>query len=161
MTIIRWLHWPAAFALAAALADPALAQIYRWVDEKGVTHYEEKPGAKSARPVDLADPTGGPKPAEPAPATTRTIVQPDGTTITITRPTGETALQRQEREFQERQARRHSEIEETDRQRSAIAARAASRRRASCENAQRQLAATSLRYPQQRRYYQDIASRDC
>src|SRR3954471_3628605 len=78
----------AAALLVSILAwgpGPALAQIYRWVDEKGVTHYEEKPAAKSAKPVDLVDPTGAPKPAEPAPATTHTIVHPDGSTTTIIR----------------------------------------------------------------------------
>ncbi len=153
----------AALAVLAStfVAGPGAAQIYRWVDEKGVTHYEEKAGAKSARPVELADPTGGPKPAEKAPATTRRIVRSDGSVVTIIEERNETPLQRQEREFQQRHADRQREVDAAERQRAANAAAIQRDKRASCERAQRRLASTSLRYPSQRRTYQDIISRDC
>lgn len=51
-----------AFALlwvACGLIEPATAQVYKWVDEKGVTHYGERPPqGQKARPVDTALPTG-------------------------------------------------------------------------------------------------------
>ncbi len=149
-------------ATLALAARPALAQqIYRWVDEKGVTHYEEKAGAKTAKPVEIADPTGGPKPAEKAPSTTRTYVRPGGSTVTVIEQRNETELQRQEREFQKRHSRRTAEIDRDNRERSSIAAAEQRRKRASCESAQRKLASLSLRYPKERQYYQDIASRNC
>lgn len=39
----------------------ALAQVYKWVDDKGVTHYDASPppNAKS-REIQVRDPTGGP-----------------------------------------------------------------------------------------------------
>jgi uncharacterized protein DUF4124 len=159
---MRATHAAVAAVLASTFAaGPALAQIYRWVDEKGVTHYEEKAGAKGARPVDLADPTGGAKPAEKAPSTTRTYIRSDGSSVTVVEQRNETKLEQQEREFQQRHSQRRAEIDNDNRRRSSIAAAEQSRRRASCESAQRNLASTSLRSPQQRRYYQDIVSRNC
>ena len=147
----------------AFAADPALAQIYRWVDEKGVTHYGQRPegnGAGGAHELNMKDPTGGAKPAEtPPPTVTRRVVSSGGMTVIEER--NETPQQRQEREFQERHADRQREIDATARQRSSIAAAQQNQRRASCENAQRSLASTSLRHSQQRRDYQAIISRDC
>jgi len=93
--------------IALAIAPASLwAQVYRWVDEKGVTHYGENPGAKSAKPVELSDPTGGAKPQQAAQGDNRSqSALPYGA-----RP-GETDLQRQEREFQERQKRREARID--------------------------------------------------
>ena len=53
--------------ISCVLIDPALAQVYKWVDEKGVTHYGERPPqGQKARPVDTAPPTGPAKsPAKP------------------------------------------------------------------------------------------------
>ena len=52
-----------------ALAVPALAQVYKWVDEKGVTHYGERaPQGKKAQGVEqrLANPAPAPgKAAQP------------------------------------------------------------------------------------------------
>ncbi|MGP1676353.1 MAG: DUF4124 domain-containing protein [Giesbergeria sp.] len=52
-----------------ALLVPATAQMYKWVDEKGTTHYGERPPAgKKARKVEehLANPTPAPgTPVEP------------------------------------------------------------------------------------------------
>jgi hypothetical protein len=45
-----------------ALAAPALAQVYKWVDERGVTHYGERPpqgGKASEVPDRLASPPSG------------------------------------------------------------------------------------------------------
>jgi len=45
-----------------ALAAPALAQVYKWVDERGVTHYGERPpqgGKASEVPNRLASPAPG------------------------------------------------------------------------------------------------------
>lgn len=52
---------------AACLSLTALAQVYKWVDEKGVTHYGQTPPANAAsHEVELRDPTGGPSPNAPA-----------------------------------------------------------------------------------------------
>ena len=149
-------------ALALA-ARPALAQqMYRWVDEKGVTHYDEKPGGKSAKPVELVDPTGGAKPAEKVPSTTRTYTRSDGSTVTVTEQSNETKQQRDEREFQQRHAQRVKDMNADARSRSSQLAAERSRKRSSCDHAQRKLASLSIsKYPQERRHYQEIASRDC
>jgi hypothetical protein len=51
-----------------AITVPALAQVYKWVDEKGVTHYGERPpqGSKASEvPNRLASPDPGvPSPPE-------------------------------------------------------------------------------------------------
>lgn len=74
--------------------SPAWAQVYKWVDEQGRTHYGEKPPANKGAPVNLRDPTGGPRPeANDQPAFDGMGRQ-------------ETELQRQEREFQYRQQQR-------------------------------------------------------
>src|SRR5215470_8947134 len=47
------------FSIAAAIASPAFAQVFKWVDERGVTHYGERPpqGAKAREVQDkLASP---------------------------------------------------------------------------------------------------------
>lgn len=141
---------------ALGLAAPALAQqIYRWVDEKGVTHYGQRPegkGAGAAREVEMKDPTGGAKEPEAG---------AQGEPRASANRPGETDLQRQEREFQARHARRVDQMERNERARNAQLAKEQNRRRASCEHAQRRLASLSLRYPKERQYYQDIASRNC
>jgi hypothetical protein len=77
-----------------AVAAPALAQVYKWVDERGVTHYGERPpqgGKASEVPDRLASPPSGavtgsqgnaqstprqgespPREREPRPSTTQT-----------------------------------------------------------------------------------------
>lgn len=53
-------------------AAPSSAQMYKWVDDKGVTHYSESPppGRKAqqiqATPTPSPGPSATPKPAEPA-----------------------------------------------------------------------------------------------
>ena len=56
----------AALAIVLAAALPAAAQaLYKWVDEKGVTHYSESPPEKgSAAKIELKVPPGG-APAAP------------------------------------------------------------------------------------------------
>jgi hypothetical protein len=46
---------PACLACLAGAATPALAQVYKWVDERGVVSYGDQPppGARGARPLDL------------------------------------------------------------------------------------------------------------
>src|SRR5258708_39652254 len=47
------------FLILMAVAAPALAQVYKWVDERGVTHYGERPpqgGKASEVPDRLASP---------------------------------------------------------------------------------------------------------
>lgn len=39
--------------LAATLASPAFADVYRWTDSKGVIHYTDHPPAKDAQPAQL------------------------------------------------------------------------------------------------------------
>src|SRR5260221_5387915 len=50
------------FLILMAVAAPALAQVYKWVDERGVTHYGERPpqgGKASEVPDRLASPPSG------------------------------------------------------------------------------------------------------
>jgi hypothetical protein len=50
------------FLIFLAVAAPALAQVYKWVDERGVTHYGERPpqgGKASEVPDRLASPPSG------------------------------------------------------------------------------------------------------
>src|SRR5260221_13238095 len=50
------------FLIFLAVAAPALAQVYKWVDERGVTHYGERPpqgGKASEVPDKLAAPPSG------------------------------------------------------------------------------------------------------
>src|SRR5689334_23079425 len=77
---------------AVLAAAPAWAQVYKWVDEQGRTHYGEKPPASKAAPVDLRDSTGGPARRE---VRQEPVVPPVGSNLPK-----ETDLQRQEREFQ-------------------------------------------------------------
>ena len=51
------------FLILAAAAAPALGQVYKWVDERGVTHYGERPpqgGKASEVPDKLGSPGGTP-----------------------------------------------------------------------------------------------------
>jgi hypothetical protein len=87
-----------------------VAQIYKWVDEKGVTHYGERPAGKNAQP--LRDSAGGPPlrdstagPPEEEQGEKRGPVKP----VKPPRAASETALQRQEREFQQRHESRQRE----------------------------------------------------
>lgn len=52
----------AALALAACLAGAASGQVFKWVDEKGRTHYGEKP-PEGAKATEVAKPT---PPSDPA-----------------------------------------------------------------------------------------------
>ena len=61
------------FLILAVVAAPAFAQVYKWVDERGVTHYGERPpqGGKASEVPDKLGSPGGvtPKPdaqADPA-----------------------------------------------------------------------------------------------
>lgn len=52
-----------AVVVATCLPLAATAQVYKWVDAKGVTHYGQKPPATAdSRELQLRDPTGGPSP---------------------------------------------------------------------------------------------------
>src|SRR2546422_3633364 len=56
------------FSIFMAAAVPAFAQVYKWVDERGVTHYGERPpqGSKASEvPNRLASPAPGGAAAEP------------------------------------------------------------------------------------------------
>jgi hypothetical protein len=59
--------------LAAALA-PASAQVFKWVDERGVTHYGERPpqGGKATEVPDRLGTPGGIAPRPPTPADAKT-----------------------------------------------------------------------------------------
>jgi hypothetical protein len=57
------------FFVLAVAAAPALAQVYKWVDERGVTHYGERPprGSKATEVQNkLASPPPSRAPASPA-----------------------------------------------------------------------------------------------
>jgi len=57
------------FLIFVAAAAPAFAQVYKWVDERGVTHYGERPpqGGKASEVPDKLGSPGGtpPKKTEP------------------------------------------------------------------------------------------------
>lgn len=50
------------FSLVAALAAPAFAQVFKWVDERGVTHYGERP-PRGAKATEVQDKLASPPPA--------------------------------------------------------------------------------------------------
>ena len=54
----------------AAFASPAYAQVFKWVDERGVTHYGERPpqGGKATEVPDKLGTPGGVPPKSDAPA---------------------------------------------------------------------------------------------
>ena len=59
--------WKALLPALALVALPAAAQMYKWVDEKGVTHYSEKPPADGrGKALDIK--TQDPRPAAPKPS---------------------------------------------------------------------------------------------
>jgi len=58
------------FSILAATAVPAFAQVFKWVDERGITHYGERPpqGAKAREVEDkLASPPPSRARQQPAP----------------------------------------------------------------------------------------------
>ncbi len=55
----------AVLLLVVALATPAFAQVYKWVDENGRTHYGEKPPA-GVKATEVGVPQASP--SQPAPA---------------------------------------------------------------------------------------------
>jgi hypothetical protein len=103
----------AVFGVALSAA-PAWAQVYKWVDEQGRTHYGEKPPASKGAPVNLRDATGGPRP-----------------------DAGQDDLQRQEREFQQRQRDR---VDSEERQRLQGASRSSSENVRNCRLARNDVA---------------------
>ena len=76
------------FSILVAAAAPAFAQVFKWVDERGVTHYGERPpqGAKATEVQDkLASPAPGRAPASPAQKSAPRATQP---VPTYPQPTG-------------------------------------------------------------------------
>jgi len=72
------------FLILAAVVAPAFAQVFKWVDERGITHYGERPpqGGKATEVPDrLGSPAGTPPKANPQPSEgdSRTPVQADKT----------------------------------------------------------------------------------
>lgn len=61
------------FLILAATAAPALGQVYKWVDERGVTHYGERPpqGGKASEVPDKLGSPGGTSPRPNTPADSR------------------------------------------------------------------------------------------
>jgi len=58
------------FLIVAAMSAPAFAQVFKWVDERGVTHYGERPpqGGKATEVQDKLGSPGGVPPKKPDPA---------------------------------------------------------------------------------------------
>jgi hypothetical protein len=58
------------FLIVAAAVAPASAQVFKWVDERGVTHYGERPpqGGKATEVPDRLGSPGGTAPRAPQPA---------------------------------------------------------------------------------------------
>jgi hypothetical protein len=79
-------------AIALLLTTPALGQIYKWVDDQGVTHYGARPPqGQNARPLGTA-PAAGPAKTTP-------------------KPESSTDWQNQDIEFQKRRIQREREAE--------------------------------------------------
>ena len=59
------------FLIVAAAIAPASAQVFKWVDERGVTHYGERPpqGGKASEVPDKLGSPGGVPPKASAPTT--------------------------------------------------------------------------------------------
>jgi len=78
------------FLILAAAAAPAFAQVFKWVDERGITHYGERPpqGAKATEVQDkLASPPPGRAPVTPAQKSEPRVAQP-AQVPTYPQPTG-------------------------------------------------------------------------
>jgi len=143
--------------LAATGPALAMAQVYKWVDERGVTHYGEKPQAKGAKPVTLVDPTGGPRESADR-------QKPDtrGPTASKAEPAGE------ERDFQKRREARLREEAQQQQDRQAQSRQAASdqsRKQAECQRANSDLVVirrntTNYTYEQERSA-RERAARNC
>lgn len=69
------------FLILAAAAAPALGQVYKWVDERGVTHYGERPpqGGKASEVPDKLGSPGGTSPRPNSPADSRAPAQVEKT----------------------------------------------------------------------------------
>jgi hypothetical protein len=103
--------------LAGLMSFAANGQVYKWVDSKGVTHYDEKPPENSkSKEVRLRESTPSSKPASGAAAPAA----------------GASSLQERDRAFRQRQAARE---EEETRQ-----ANARTQREAECKEARSRLA---------------------
>ena len=63
------LHFLIFAAAVAAAVAPAPAQVFKWVDERGVTHYGERPpqGGKASEVPDKLGSPGGTPPKKPEP----------------------------------------------------------------------------------------------
>ena len=144
-----------ALLLGLGCSPFALGQMYKWKDEKGVTHYGERaPAGKDASPVELKSPTGPASAAEqPSPRPSRR---------------GETDLQRQEREFNERHRERTRTAEREHEQRMDETKRVEKERQKACRDARSELAYVK-RTPEGQRGYrfneiralEDTISRTC
>jgi uncharacterized protein DUF4124 len=66
------------FLILAAAAAPALGQVYKWVDERGVTHYGERPpqGGKASEVPDKLGSPGGTSPRATPPPDPRPAAAP-------------------------------------------------------------------------------------
>ena len=64
MTRLAISFWAYAFAAAALAPVASGAEVYKWVDEKGVTHYSEKPpDSGEAKRIEIApSPSAAPRP---------------------------------------------------------------------------------------------------
>lgn len=150
---------PAVWALLGVAILPALAgaQVYRWVDDQGVTHYGEKPGTRSAREVPRQDATDAPAPGRSAGQARAGAKGPDAE---------KAEWARKEREFQKRRQARMREEKMEKRAQETQARQAASderRKRSECALAQRDLASmrnnpTNYSFDQEKRVKERLAS---
>lgn len=158
MTIRPSLARTALLAALCVVTASALAQVYKWKDEKGVTHYGERPAGKDAQPLTLVDPTSGPPQQldDPAP---KKKAKPS-------RRMNETDLERKERDFQKRREARLREEDKAQREREAQdTPRAQRERMTECRTATQDLVVikrnpTSFSYAERDRA-QDRISRYC
>jgi hypothetical protein len=132
-----------ALLLTGAAATVAAQQMYKWKDEKGVTHYGERPGGKDAKAVEL-------KSASPPSEQANRDIGVREEKKAGARP-GETEQQRAEREFQQRQRQRERDLERDARRRADAERDQRRSRQAACEGARRQIRAINAN-PAQRGY---------
>jgi len=75
------------FSILAAMAAPAFAQVFKWVDERGITHYGERP-PHGAKATEVQDKLGTPPPGRAPAAKSEARAAQPGQPPSSPQPTG-------------------------------------------------------------------------